>query len=91
MIENRIENFAELESALNEMKLLSEEITGTFGEANQIYDEQKEGWYSITSKQESQKMMDYAEEAKKIAKNIAEVSEAVERFKTATRAADEQK
>ena len=90
-MENRIENFAELEGAINNLKILSQEITSTFNEANRVYDEQKDGWYSMTSRQESQKMMDYTEESKKIAKNVNEVSEAIERFKTATRTVDEQK
>lgn len=90
-MENRIENFAELEGALSSLRTLSDDINKTFGEANHVYDEQKEGWYSVTSRQESEKMMDYAEEAKKIAKNVAEVSEAIERFKTATRTVDEQR
>ena len=90
-MENRIENFAELEGALNNLKMLSQEVTSTFSESSRVYDEQKEGWYSQTSRSESEKMMDYAEEAKKIAKNVNEVSEAIEKFKTATRTADEQR
>ena len=36
-------------------------------------------------------MMDYAGEAQKISKNIAEVSEAVQKFRTTTYNIDEQK
>ena len=88
-MENRIESFAELEGALNNLMSLSQEITSTLNETNAIYDEQKDGWYSVTSRNEAEKMMNYSEEAKKIAKNISEVSEAIQRFKTSTRTEDE--
>lgn len=89
-MENRIESFAELESAINNLKSLSQEITSTLNESSNVYSEQKEGWYSMTSRSESEKMMNYAEEAKKIAKNVNEVSEAIEKFKTSTIIVDEQ-
>ena len=88
-MENRIENFAELESALQNLQTLSQDITTTFNETNSIYEEQKEGWYSATSRSESEKMMNYSEEAKKIAKNISEVSEAIQKFKVNTQTEDE--
>ena len=88
-MENRIESLAKLEGALNNLMSLSQEITSTLNETNAIYDEQKDGWYSVTSRNEAEKMMNYSEEAKKIAKNISEVSEAIQRFKTSTRNEDE--
>ena len=88
-MENRIENFAELESALQNLQTLSQDITATLNETNSIYEEQKEGWYSATSRSESEKMMNYSEEAKKIAKNISEVSEAIQKFKINTQTEDE--
>ena len=88
-MENKIENFAELETALANLKTLSDDVNQTFSEIGQAYDTQKEGWASATSRNQTEKMMDYSEESKKIAKNINEVSEAIQRFKTATRTEDE--
>ena len=70
MKENRIESFNELETALNNLMQLSNEISSTFSETSAIYDSQNEGWASANSTSQSNKMMDYAEEAQKISKNI---------------------
>ena len=70
-MENRIESFSELENALSNLAMLSQDITATLNETNNVYNDQKEGWYSATSRKETEKMMDYAEEAKKIAKNTS--------------------
>jgi len=91
MIENRIESFAELESALSNLTNLSEEITSTLNESQAIYEDQGQAWYSANSTTQSEKMMDYAEEAEKIAKNVRLVSEAIQKFKTTTKNIDETK
>ena len=90
MVENRIESFAELETAISNLSQLSDKITATLNETNAIYESQDEAWYSANSRKESSKMMNYSEEAQKIAKNVGEVSETVEKFKTKTRNIDEQ-
>ena len=64
-------------------------ITATLNELNSIYEDQKSAWYSASSTRQSEKMMNYSEEAKKIAQNVKEVSEAIQKFKTATRNIDE--
>ena len=90
MIENRIESFSELENALNNLSKLSEEINKTLKDTDQIYESQKEGWYSAKSTSEINKMTNYADEALKIAKNVSEVSDTIQKFKTATHNIDEQ-
>lgn len=91
MKENRIESFAELESALSNLENLSSEITNTLKETQSIYEEQGEAWHSANSTRESEKMINYAEEAEKIAKNVHTVSDAIQSFKTRTRNIDETK
>ena len=89
MVENKIESFAELESALSNLTSLSDEIKTTLNETQGIYEEQGQAWHSRNSTKESEKMMNYAEESEKIAKNVAEVSNAIQKFKTATHNIDE--
>lgn len=89
-MENRIESFAELENALTNLTVLSDEIAEIFQESQRIYEEQKDGWYSANSMREAEKMVDYATEADKIAKNIRIVSDAIQMFKTKTKETDEQ-
>ncbi len=91
MIENRIESFSELENALSNLSNLSEEVASTLRESQSIYEDQGQAWYSANSTSESEKMMNYAEESEKIAKNVQEVSGAIQRFKTATQNIDETK
>lgn len=91
MKENKIESFQELEGALSNLSSLAEEITSTLNVTNTIFEEQKQGWYSANSNLQSQKMMNYADEATKIAKNVREVSGAIDKFKTATHNIDELK
>lgn len=90
MKENRIESFAALEGALNNLTQLSSEISQTFNQLQQAYESQDQGWASANSTTQLNKMMDYATESQKISKNISEVSEAVGKFKTATQSIDEQ-
>ena len=90
MKENRIESFSALESALNNLQQLSNEVSNTLNQVSSTYDTQQEGWASAKSTSQQNKMMDYASEAQKIAKNINEVSEAVQKFKTTTQNIDEQ-
>lgn len=90
MKENRIESFSELETALNNLTSLSQELKVTFGETQSIYEDQDAAWHSQNSMRQTEKMMNYSEEAEKIAKNINEVSEAIQRFKTQTHNIDEQ-
>lgn len=89
MIENRIENFAELTNALDNLNNLSEEITKTLSKTQEIYENQSAGWYSHNSTRESETMINYAEESKIVAKNIREVSEKVKNFKNNSRSIDE--
>ena len=91
MKDNRIESFSALESALNNLQQLSNEVSNTLNKTSSTYDTQQEGWSSAHSASQQNKMMDYAGEAQKIAKNINEVSEAVQKFKTTTKSIDEQK
>ena len=90
MKENKIESFSELESALSNLQALSEEITGTFNEYLAIYESQQEAWRSVNSANESNKMVNYAEDAIKIAKNVREVSDAITKFKTTSHNIDQQ-
>ncbi len=90
MIDNRIESFDELEGALNNLKTLSEEISKTFAESQIIYEEQDAAWHSANSTRQSEKMMDYAGEAEKIAKNVNVISDTIQKFKTTTRNIDEE-
>lgn len=90
MKENKIESFSALETALSNLQTLSEDITKTFQESNSIYESQGSAWASANSSKESNKMTDYAGEAAKIATNVSTVSEAINKFKTATRNVDEQ-
>ena len=88
MIENRIESFDELKTALNELTTISEEIASTLRESQAIYEEQKQAWSSVNSTNEAEKMVDYAEEAKKIPANMQKVSEALDRATSITREID---
>ncbi len=90
MKENRIESFSELEGALSNLQVLSDEITKTFNELNAIYESQGSAWHSANSTKESTKMVNYAEEATKIANNVRVVSDAITKFKTATHNIDVQ-
>ena len=90
MKENRIESFAALESALSNLTQLSDEISTTFNQLQQTYENQDQGWASSNSTSQSNKMTDYVTESQKISRNIAEVSSAVEKFKTTTQSIDEQ-
>ncbi len=90
MKENRIESFAALESALSNLTQLSDEISTTFNQLQQTYENQDQGWASANSTNQLNKMTDYATESQKISRNIAEVSSAVEKFKTTTQSIDEQ-
>ena len=90
MKEKRIESFAALESALSNLTQLSDEISTTFNQLQQTYENQDQGWASANSTNQLNKMTDYATESQKISRNIAEVSSAVEKFKTTTQSIDEQ-
>lgn len=90
MKENRIESFAALESALSNLTQLSDEISTTFNQLQQTYENQDQGWASSNSTNQLNKMTDFATESQKISRNIAEVSSAVEKFKTTTQSIDEQ-
>ncbi len=90
MKENRIESFAALESALSNLTQLSDEISTTFNQLQQTYENQDQGWASANSTNQLNKMTDFATESQKISRNIAEVSSAVEKFKTTTQSIDEQ-
>lgn len=90
MKENRIESFAALESALSNLTQLSDEISTTFNQLQQTYETQDQGWASANSTNQLNKMTDFATESQKISRNIAEVSSAVEKFKTTTQSIDEQ-
>ena len=90
-MENRIVSYAELEMALNNLTELSEKITKTLEKSQSIYEMQDKAWHSANSSSEANKMMDYAAEADKIAKNIQTVSETVRRFKNVNRNIDEAK
>ena len=90
MVENKIESFSELETALTNLTNLSGEIKTTLEETQSIYEDQDMAWHSANSAKQSEKMMDYAGEAEKIAKNIHEVSETIQKFKTSTRNIDEE-
>ncbi len=90
MIENKIESFDELETALSNLRNLSEEVKGTLAETQRIYEEQDTAWHSVNSTKQSEKMMDYASESEKIAKNVNTVSEAIEKFRKATQNIDKQ-
>ena len=90
MKENRIESFAALESALSNLTQLTDEISTTFNQLQQTYENQDQGWASANSTNQLNKMTDYATESQKISRNIAEVSSAVEKFKTTTQSIDEQ-
>ena len=89
MKEDKIETFAALETALTNLQNLSQEINTTFNESAAIYEGQGEAWYSANSTTESNKMVNYADEAIKIAKNVSEVSAAINKFKTTSRNIDE--
>ena len=88
-MEDKIENFEELETALANLQNLSQEINTTFNESASIYETQGEAWYSANSTKESTKMVNYADEALKIAKNVREVSDTINKFKTTSRNIDE--
>ena len=90
-MENKIENFAELEASLNKMAAVSEEMAANLKETATLYEEQKNGWYSATSMGQSEKMVETAENATTIPKNINTISEAVQKFKTKVKTADETK
>lgn len=92
MIENKFKSFAQVEKAISIMKdEVAPRITKTFEETRGIYDELHTGWSSANARSQSEKMINYAEEAEKIAKNISEVSNAIERFKTTTHIINETK
>lgn len=91
MKENKIESFAELESALSNLNTLADEMKSTLSETQSIYESQQEAWHSANSQREAAKMENYAEEAVTIARNINEVSDTITQFKAATQAIDEQK
>ena len=78
-MEDKIENFEELETALANLQNLSQEINTTFNESASIYETQGEAWYSANS----------AREATKIGKNVSEVSDTINKFKTTSRNIDE--
>jgi len=88
MIENRVESFDELKTALNNLKVLSEEISGTLRDSQAIYEDQSQAWSSANSTQESEKMVDYAEASKKIPANMQKVSEALDRTISLTKEID---
>ena len=90
MKENKIESFSALESALNNLTQLSDEVSTTFNQLQQVYETQNQGWASSNSTSQTNKMTDYATESQKISRNIAEVSGAVAKFKTTTQSIDEQ-
>ena len=90
MVKNRIESFSELEGALANLTNLSGELKASLEETQSIYEDQDAAWHSANSSRQSEKMMDYAGESEKIAKNIHEVSETIQRFKTSTRNIDEE-
>ena len=84
-MENRIESFTELEKALSIMSNeVSPRIKKTFENTQSIYDDLHTGWSSANARSQSEKMIDYASESEKIAKNIGEISETIQRFKTTT-------
>ena len=89
MKENRIESFNELETALANLQSLAEEVNTTFNESASIYETQGEAWYSANSAREANKMVNYADEATKIGKNVSEVSDTINKFKTTSRNIDE--
>ena len=92
MTENKIESFVELEKALAIMSNeVSPRIQKTFEETQSIYDELHTGWSSANARSQSEKMMNYAEEAEKIAKNIREVSDTIQSFKRTAHSIDETK
>jgi len=88
--ENRIVSFTELETALNDLTSLAEEIKQNFNNLSRIHGELSQGWASANSKIQLDKMVDYQTEALKIAQNVAVVSNAIQQFKTKTREVDAQ-
>ena len=88
-MENLIISYDALKSATEDLQRLSTEITNTLQKIQNAYENQGKGWSSASSNQQSQKMVNYTDEANKIAKNIREVSEAIEKFKTMNQNIDE--
>lgn len=90
MSENRIVSFIELETALNNLSQLAEEIKSNLANLSAVHSDLSRGWGSANSQTQLKKMVDYQEEASKIAQNIAIISEAVQKFKTKTQQVDAQ-
>ena len=88
MIENRVESFDELKSALSNLSTISQDICSSLRESQVIYEEQNQAWSSVNSTHESEKMVDYAEAAKKIPENMQKVSEALDRTISLTKEID---
>lgn len=91
MSENRIESFEKLEGALKNLSDLSNTIQKTLTSLNGTYEEQGRGWSSSASSMQENKMVDYATESEKIAKNVNDVSEVVQKFKAQVEAINEEK
>ena len=89
MTVTRIGNFDELTNALDSLNNLSDEIMKTFSKTQSIYDNQSSGWYSRNSSNESDKMINYSEVSKSIAKNMHVVGNLIEQYKEKNKNIDE--
>lgn len=88
---NEIKSYSTLEQTTNDLEEISKRISSTLSKINNVYENQSLGYSSASSSRQSQSMMNYTDEAQKIAKNINSISNVVKGFKRTTQNVDETK
>lgn len=88
---NEIKSYSKLEQTTTDLGEISSRISSTLGKINNVYENQSAGYSSASSTKQSQSMMNYTEEAQKIAKNINSIGNTVRSFKRTTQNIDEAK
>lgn len=83
-------NYDKLRQSVSNLRSLSQEITSTLERTQQVYEQQSSGWSSARSTQESGKMVNYSEEAKRIAKLIDEISNLISGYANVTEMINEE-
>ena len=83
-------NYDRLRQSVNNLKELSQEINVTFGKTQRVYESQSSGWSSARSTQETNKMVNYTDEAKRIAKLIDEISDLINNYANVTQMINEE-
>ena len=88
---NEIKSYSKLEQTTTDLGEISSRISSTLGKINKVYENQSVGYSSASSTKQSQSMMNYTDEAQKIAKNINSIGNTVRSFKRTTQNIDEAK